>query len=563
MTRRSGSYAQPNREALLAAEGATTMEFFRKLLGSAPKSANDYTERAKTYLAQGDYNRAIADCTRAIHLDMQSVEAYLDRGIAHDLLGRPDNAIADFTQAIRLDPNDPIAFSNRGNTYYSTDNYAQAVADYSEAIRLDPANPVRYEKRALAYRAAGNPVKAADDERKAEELAGTGYESQDPLHYFHRAEAYLGQDEFDKCITDLTEAIRLQPAVAGPVYALRGQAYSRKGDWERAIADYTQAIELNPTKAAYHLNRGLACAEKRDYDRAIADYSRAIVLDPKDGHAWFLRGLAWGFKGNHDQEIADLDEALRLDPNRADVHLARGVAWDDKGDCTKALADFTEAIRLDPKSAPAYQMRAREYRALGDEANADRDERTSRSLWQAPEVIKAETPEGPSFRIERHGDIAVIIPPQDLVQMQENPFQHAVQSVLAPLAADPPTRLIVDLTHVDNFDEPFMSFLLALRSAGQGPRQQDGAGGRVRAGPGANARARISATRLHRIAVGALQNGGRGPRIARRRIDVRAGMLAVPADQSTEDWFLRCECKLLCARCWDLAKHRQHESPRP
>jgi hypothetical protein len=39
-------------------------------------------------------------------------------------------------------------------------------------------------------------------------------------------------------------------------------------------------------------------------------------------------------------------------------------------------------------------------------------------------------------------------------------------------------------------------------------------------------------------------------------------LLAVPAGQSTEDWFVRCEYKVLCAACWDLAKHRLYESLR-
>jgi hypothetical protein len=37
-------------------------------------------------------------------------------------------------------------------------------------------------------------------------------------------------------------------------------------------------------------------------------------------------------------------------------------------------------------------------------------------------------------------------------------------------------------------------------------------------------------------------------------------LLAVPACQSTEDWFLRCEFKVLCAKCCDLAKQRLYES---
>jgi hypothetical protein len=39
-------------------------------------------------------------------------------------------------------------------------------------------------------------------------------------------------------------------------------------------------------------------------------------------------------------------------------------------------------------------------------------------------------------------------------------------------------------------------------------------------------------------------------------------LLAVPTGQSTEDWFVRCEYKVLCAKCWDLAKSRLYESLR-
>ena len=40
------------------------------------------------------------------------------------------------------------------------------------------------------------------------------------------------------------------------------------------------------------------------------------------------------------------------------------------------------------------------------------------------------------------------------------------------------------------------------------------------------------------------------------------GLRAVPAGQSTEDWFLACDLKVLCAECWNLAKYRLYESRR-
>jgi anti-anti-sigma factor len=65
-----------------------------------------------------------------------------------------------------------------------------------------------------------------------------------------------------------------------------------------------------------------------------------------------------------------------------------------------------------------------------------------------------------SFRIERHGDIAVIIPSPEVESMHEALIQQAAQMVLAPIREDPPAGLIIDLTKVGYFGSVFISFLL-------------------------------------------------------------------------------------------------------
>jgi anti-sigma B factor antagonist len=65
-----------------------------------------------------------------------------------------------------------------------------------------------------------------------------------------------------------------------------------------------------------------------------------------------------------------------------------------------------------------------------------------------------------SFRIERHGDIAVITPSPDVESMHEALIQSAAQMVLAPLRQDPPGGLVIDLTQVNYFGSVCISFLL-------------------------------------------------------------------------------------------------------
>ncbi len=65
-----------------------------------------------------------------------------------------------------------------------------------------------------------------------------------------------------------------------------------------------------------------------------------------------------------------------------------------------------------------------------------------------------------SFGVERHGDIAIIVPSPEVESMPENLIQQAAQLVLAPLRDDPPGGLVIDLSQVNYFGSVFLSFLL-------------------------------------------------------------------------------------------------------
>src|SRR3954470_12615225 len=75
-------------------------------------------------------------------------------------------------------------------------------------------------------------------------------------------------------------------------------------------------------------------------------------------------------------------------------------------------------------------------------------------------IMTAPPTQSQSFRVERHGDIAVVIPSPEVESMPENLIQQAAQMVLAPLKADPPAGLVIDLSQVRFFGSVFISFLL-------------------------------------------------------------------------------------------------------
>src|SRR5437899_10218839 len=75
-------------------------------------------------------------------------------------------------------------------------------------------------------------------------------------------------------------------------------------------------------------------------------------------------------------------------------------------------------------------------------------------------TMSTETLPSESFRVERHGDIAVIIPASEVESMPESLITQAAELVLAPLRQDPPAGLVIDLSQVKFFGSVFISFLL-------------------------------------------------------------------------------------------------------
>jgi len=63
---------------------------------------------------------------------------------------------------------------------------------------------------------------------------------------YDRGLAALKQENYDKAITEFTEAIRLDPNNVD-AYLLRGASYYAKGDKDRALADANTALRIEPS----------------------------------------------------------------------------------------------------------------------------------------------------------------------------------------------------------------------------------------------------------------------------------------------------------------------------
>jgi tetratricopeptide (TPR) repeat protein len=101
---------------------------------------------------------------------------------------------------------------------------------------------------------------------------------------YDRGRTAYDQKNYDRAITEFTEAIRLNPNYE-LAYYFRAETYVMKEDYDKALADLNQAIRLSPNDDDNYSERGYVYIIKNDYDRAIADFNQAIKLNPDNTDA--------------------------------------------------------------------------------------------------------------------------------------------------------------------------------------------------------------------------------------------------------------------------------------
>ncbi|MCE2399554.1 trypsin-like peptidase domain-containing protein [Candidatus Poribacteria bacterium] len=135
--------------------------------GKQSISADTYLQWGFVKYELGNYWGAILDCTRAILLKPDYVEAYHVRGYVKHVWGDNAGAIADYTKAIRLKPDYAIAYYDRGNVKFKLGQYAAAITDFDITIRLKPDYAKAYAGRGVTKALLDRTLEAKQDLRTA------------------------------------------------------------------------------------------------------------------------------------------------------------------------------------------------------------------------------------------------------------------------------------------------------------------------------------------------------------------------------------------------------------
>jgi tetratricopeptide (TPR) repeat protein len=353
-----------------------------------------------------------------------------------------DEAIALLTKAILAKANFADAIALRGDCYYYLKDYPSAIENYEKDVllkknrssyslactyalagRKDDAfralemnlgsefkvrmshivqdadleslrNDSRWDglTKKHWYTTAEATLHEADLKVAANDLSGalqsaTKAISLDPKNakaYGNRALLHLRSGDLNKCLSDLNEAIRLDPASV--YYGNRGYTHNKLGNKENALADYEKAVQLDPTNLVYY-DLGIARYSNGNRQAALEALKRHVSYFTMDEMGLYFAGIIASEVEQFNEALNYLNRAIEINNAVPEFYQRRGDAYFLLKQYEGALQDYNKLIELDPSNAYAFYLRGNAKGSLIDKDGACED-------WRKAQQMGYEDPNG-------------------------------------------------------------------------------------------------------------------------------------------------------------------------
>jgi tetratricopeptide (TPR) repeat protein len=167
--------------------------------------------------------------------------------------------------------------------------------------------------------------------------------------YVPLARILIGQDQHDKALPHLQEAVKHAPDNAEVQYLL-GACLNKQQQYDPALAAFTKATELDAELADAHFQRGVILLEqKKDIPTATTALGAAVALKGDDPAYLTQYGVAL-YNGKNVQGALEALSKAASTPDYADpLGLTyHGIALKDVQRYAEAAASFEKAIEAVP-----------------------------------------------------------------------------------------------------------------------------------------------------------------------------------------------------------------------
>lgn len=319
---------------------------------------------------KGDYELSINEYNKAIEVDSQNADAFLNRGIAYHYFGDTELAFKDYRTAIKLKPElgsedrmKCLLYSKQDYFSYSDNKPDKGIEFCNKVIASQPDFSLAIYMRGVANGDKYKSIEEIADYNKAIELS-----PKFPLPYLARGLNQLrNQVNISQLFLDFNKIIEMYPKL-GRAYLYRGYLYGKRKEFEKAVVEFNKFFELTPralvncTVLCYPIIRS-EFFDRNDSEKIVSFLDKAIQSNPANIYNYLGRDTAlsfWAAKENFKENSKPVklrdknkDEAINVaKPQTAQEFYARAVIRNWGG-----IADVDKVLSLDKEFASAHLSR--------------------------------------------------------------------------------------------------------------------------------------------------------------------------------------------------------------
>ncbi|QHQ63059.1 tetratricopeptide repeat protein [Anaerocolumna sedimenticola] len=306
------------------------------LLGGCAQSAGSFYKEGLQYFNSGNYDKAKESFSKALEINGERADYYIDYAMTLIQLGKYDEANQYFDRAILnknnsiVDKNNKLAYRGKGIAYFKSHNYKNALSQFDKALEINELSDL----------------------------------NMDILYYKGNAQAKAGL--YKEAAETYTAILRENPSDAYTYYS-RAYAYRLQKDYEKSLADYDKAIKLDSKNYEYYFGKYFLLVETGDKDGAAAVLEMAANIKGATQEDNFNLAKVHFYMGNYDNAISEFSEAFRN--GFAEAYYFLGNIYEQKEDYKNAVNNYSMYIKEDTNitSASVYdkiafcQMKLADY----------------------------------------------------------------------------------------------------------------------------------------------------------------------------------------------------------
>jgi tetratricopeptide (TPR) repeat protein len=236
---------------LLQGKPGNALEAIQKSISIDDKYPDGYLRLAKLYLVMKDYEKTGQNINKVLNLDPNNVKAYFLKGFALEENGDTIKAIESYQKAVALDQQYFDAYIQLGSLY-ALKRSPLAAGYFNSALNVKPNSKETLYMLGMFYQENDKPDQALEIYKRMISLDSTN-----KLPYYNSGYVSLVYlKKFKEGAEYFSKAIKIDPKYI-EAYFNRGYCLELMGDVAKARVDYEKALKITPNypNAVEGLNR--------------------------------------------------------------------------------------------------------------------------------------------------------------------------------------------------------------------------------------------------------------------------------------------------------------------